>query len=169
MRNDNSASAPVCVLGPAAKDSLFGVACSRGIVKLNELWCNVIGIAGPQLAPQSEVSGVANGGHDNLIYAPLNSVLYREDSQSWMKDEVDGLYLHLASTDTSATDAEVVRGIFTECCASQRGDFSVIIPAELLAQQKRNRGLFNTVMVAIASISLLVGGIGIMKHHAGGR
>jgi putative ABC transport system permease protein len=43
------------------------------------------------------------------------------------------------------------------------GDFSVIVPAELLAEQKRTEQLFNTVMVAIASISLLVGGIGIMN------
>src|SRR5437879_2658837 len=49
--NDNSASAPVCVLGAAAKDSLFGAAPAVGeYVKLNELWCHVIGIAGPQLA-----------------------------------------------------------------------------------------------------------------------
>ncbi len=162
--NDNSASAPVCVLGAAAKDSLFGAAPAVGeYVKLNELWCHVIGIAGPQLAPQSEVSGVRTEDMNNLIYAPLNSVLYRlEDSQSWMKDEVDGLYLHLASTDTSATDAEVVRGILN-AAHHNAGDFSVIIPAELLAQQKRTEELFNTVMVAIASISLLVGGIGIMN------
>jgi putative ABC transport system permease protein len=100
---------------------------------------------------------------NNLVYAPLNSVLYRlEDSQSWMKDEVDGLYLHLASTDTSITDAEVVRGILNSS-HHDAGDFSVIVPAELLAQQKRTEQLFNTVMVAIASISLLVGGIGIMN------
>jgi len=162
--NDNAASAPVCVLGAAAKDSLFGAAQAVGeYVKLNELWCHVIGIAGPQLAPQSDVSGVRTEDTNNLIYAPLNSVLYRlEDSQSWLKDEVDGLYLHLASTDTSATDAEVVRGILN-ASHHNAGDFSVIVPAELLAQQKRTEQLFNTVMVAIASISLLVGGIGIMN------
>jgi putative ABC transport system permease protein len=162
--NDNVASAPVCVLGAAAKDSLFGAAQAVGeYVKLNELWCHVIGIAGPQLAPQSDVSGVRTEDTNNLIYAPLNSVLYRlEDSQSELKDEVDGLYLHLASTDTSATDAEVVRGILN-ASHHNAGDFSVIVPAELLAQQKRTEQLFNTVMVAIASISLLVGGIGIMN------
>jgi putative ABC transport system permease protein len=42
-------------------------------------------------------------------------------------------------------------------------DFSIVVPAELLAEQKRTEHLFNTVMVAIASISLLVGGIGIMN------
>jgi len=162
--NDNAESAPVCVLGAGAKDSLFGAAPAVGeYIKLNELWCHVIGVAGPQLAPQSDVSGVKTEDTNNLIYAPLNSVLYRlEDSQSWRKDEVDGLYLHLASTDTSATDAEVVRGILN-AAHHNAGDFSVIVPAELLAQQRRTEQLFNTVMVAIASISLLVGGIGIMN------
>jgi putative ABC transport system permease protein len=162
--SDNAASAPVCVLGAAAKDSLFGASQAVGeYIKLNEMWCHVIGIAGPQLAPESDVAGVRTEDMNNLVYAPLNSVLYRlEDSQSWLKDEIDGLYLHLASTDTSVTDAEVVRGILNSS-HHDAGDFSVIVPAELLAQQKRTEQLFNTVMVAIASISLLVGGIGIMN------
>jgi putative ABC transport system permease protein len=162
--SDNSTSAPVCVLGAAAKDSLFGASQAVGeYIKLNVLWCHVIGIVAPQLAPESDASGVRTEDMNNLVYAPLNSVLYRlEDSQSWMKDEVDGLYLHLASADTSATDAEVVRGILNSS-HHDASDFSVIVPAELLAQQKRTEQLFNTVMVAIASISLLVGGIGIMN------
>ncbi|HEY2548142.1 MAG TPA: ABC transporter permease [Candidatus Acidoferrum sp.] len=162
--SDNAASAPVCVLGAAAKDSLFGASQAIGeYIKLNEMWCHVIGIAGPQLAPESDVSGVRTEDMNNMVYAPLNSVLYRlEDSQSWLKDEIDGMYLHLASVDTSVTDAEVVRGILN-ASHHDAGDFSVIVPAELLAQQKRTEQLFNTVMVAIASISLLVGGIGIMN------
>src|SRR5467141_5127682 len=56
---ENAAAAPVCVLGAAAKDSLFGAASAIGeYIKLNEQWCHVIGIVAPQLAPQSEVSGV---------------------------------------------------------------------------------------------------------------
>ena len=162
--SDNAASAPVCDLGAAAKDSLFGAGPAVGeYVKLNELWCHVIGIVAPQLAPESDVSGIRTEDMNNLVYAPLNSVLYRlEDSQSWLKDEIDGMYLHLVSADTSVTDAEVVRGILNSS-HHDAGDFSVIVPAELLAQQKRTEQLFNTVMVAIASISLLVGGIGIMN------
>jgi putative ABC transport system permease protein len=162
--SDNAAAAPVCVLGAAAKDSLFGASQAVGeYIKLNEMWCHVIGIAGPQLAPESDVSGVRTEDMNNLVYAPLNSVLYRlEDSQSWLKDEIDGMYLHLVSTDTSVSNAEVVRGILNSS-HHDAGDFSVIVPAELLAQQKRTEQLFNTVMVAIASISLLVGGIGIMN------
>jgi len=162
--SDNAASAPVCVLGAAAKDSLFGAGKAVGeYIKLNDIWCHVIGIAAPQLAPESDVSGIRTEDLNNLVYAPLNSVLYRlEDSQSWLKDEIDGMYLHLGSTDTSVTDAEIVRGILNSS-HHDAGDFSVIVPAELLAQQKRTEQLFNTVMVAIASISLLVGGIGIMN------
>jgi putative ABC transport system permease protein len=162
--SDNAAAAPVCVLGAAAKDSLFGASQAVGeYIKLNVLWCHVVGIVAPQLAPESDASGVRTEDMNNLVYAPLNSVLYRlEDSQSWLKDEIDGLYLHLASAETSATDAEVVRGILNSS-HHEAGDFSVIVPAELLAQQKRTEQLFNTVMVAIASISLLVGGIGIMN------
>jgi putative ABC transport system permease protein len=42
-------------------------------------------------------------------------------------------------------------------------DFTVTIPAALLAQQKQAQTIFTYVMVAIAAISLLVGGIGIMN------
>ena len=104
--SENEAAAPVCVLGAAAKDSLFGAAAAIGeYIKINEQWCHVIGVVAPQLAPQTEVSGVRTEDMNNLVYAPLNTVLYRlEDSQSFLKDEIDGLYLHLASPETSTTD-----------------------------------------------------------------
>src|SRR5437762_6405097 len=106
--SDNAAAAPVCVLGAAAKDSLFGAAEAVGeYVKLNDQWCHVIGIVAPQMAPQTEVSGVRTEDMNNLVFAPLNAVLYRlEVSQSFLKDLIDGLYLHLASPDTSSTRSE---------------------------------------------------------------
>ncbi len=42
-------------------------------------------------------------------------------------------------------------------------DFEIMIPAELLRQSQQTQRIFNIVMGAIASISLLVGGIGIMN------
>lgn len=162
--SENAASSPVCVLGLAAKEGLFGAAPAIGeYVKLNEQWFHVIGVVGPRLASHSDVAGIPTQDTNNLVYAPLNSVLYRlEDSQSGMKDEVDGLYLHLSSADDSGSTAKVVRSILNSS-HNNAGDFNVIVPAELLAQQRRTEQLFNTVMVAIASISLLVGGIGIMN------
>jgi putative ABC transport system permease protein len=42
-------------------------------------------------------------------------------------------------------------------------DYEIMIPAELLQQSRQTQRIFNIVMGAIASISLLVGGIGIMN------
>jgi putative ABC transport system permease protein len=42
-------------------------------------------------------------------------------------------------------------------------DFEVIIPELLLKQEQRTKDIFNIVLGAIASISLIVGGIGIMN------
>jgi putative ABC transport system permease protein len=162
--SEEESGAPVCVLGAAAKDSLFGTSPAIGeYVKLNEQWFHVVGVVAPQLASQGDTGGAQNEDLNNVIYAPLNSVRLRmEDSQTGYKDEIDALYLRLTSTDTSTTNAEIVRSILNSS-HHNAGDFSVVVPAELLAQQKRTEQLFNTVMVAIASISLLVGGIGIMN------
>jgi putative ABC transport system permease protein len=161
---EEESGAPVCVLGAAAKDSLFGTSAAVGeYVKLNEQWFHIVGVVAPQLAVQGDTGGAQNEDLNNVIYAPLNSVRLRmEDSQSGYKDEIDAMYLRLASEDTSATNAEIVRSILNSS-HHNAGDFSVVVPAELLAQQRRTEELFNTVMVAIASISLLVGGIGIMN------
>ncbi len=161
---ENAAAAPVCVLGSAAKFNLFGSADAIGqYIKVNDQWFHVIGVVAPELAAQTDVAGVPNQDLNNLIYAPVNAVVLRlEDSMSDLKDEIDGMYLHLAPAADSASVAEVVRGVLNTT-HHNAGDFTVIVPAELLAEQQRTERLFNTVMVAIASISLLVGGIGIMN------
>ncbi len=157
-------AAPVCVLGQAARQTLFGPDDPIGqYVKINEQWLRVIGLAAPLLSAQTPVEGVPSQDLNNLIYTPLYTAMYRlEDSRSGMKDEIDGIYLQLGSPDDTLDTADVVRGILN---ASHReaGDFSVVAPAQLLAEQRRTQRIFDMVMVAIASISLLVGGIGIMN------
>jgi putative ABC transport system permease protein len=100
---------------------------------------------------------------NNNIYIPLRAALLRmEDSYSEVRDEIDGIYLDLRDSTDISEAAQILRAILD---SSHHGadDFSIVVPAELLAQQKRTEQLFNGVMVAIASISLLVGGIGIMN------
>ncbi len=163
--SENDRAAPVAVLGQGAKLSLFGQTEAVGqYIKINEAWFHVIGVAGPQLSAQSTSdSGVPTQDLNNLIYVPLYAAMFRlEDSRSNMKDEIDGIYLQLSSALDTLPTADVVRSLLN---ISHRGasDFSVIAPAELLAQQQRTQHIFDLVMVAIASISLLVGGIGIMN------
>ncbi len=163
-QGDDDRGAPVCVLGAAAKWSLFGSANPLGqYVKVNEQWFRVIGVVSPLLSAQGDSSGSAGADVNNNIYIPLQSAFLRlEDSYSDVRDEIDGIYLNLADGANIPEAAQVVRAILD---SSHHGadDFSIVVPAELLAEQKRTEQLFNTVMVAIASISLLVGGIGIMN------
>jgi putative ABC transport system permease protein len=162
--DEEDRAAPVCVLGQSAKTNLFGPQEAVGqYVKVNEQWLHVVGVAGPQLTAQTQVAGVSATDLNNLIYIPISASVFRlEDSMSWVKDEVDGIYLQLESANDSLNTAEVVRGLLN-VAHKNAGDFRVVVPAELLAEQKRTQRIFDVVMVAIASISLLVGGIGIMN------
>ena len=161
---ENSRAAPVAVLGQGAKASLFGQTEAVGrYVKINEAWFHVIGVSGPQLSAQSSEESLPSQDMNNLIYVPLYAAMFRlEDSRSDMKDEIDGIYLQLTSSLDTISTADVVRSLLN-ISHRDAGDFSVIAPAELLAQQQRTQHIFDLVMVAIASISLLVGGIGIMN------
>jgi putative ABC transport system permease protein len=161
---ENEAGAPVAVLGEAVAASLFGVEDPVGrYVKVNDQWFQVIGIAGSQLTVQSDVAGLPAQDRNNLIYVPLNAALFRlEDNQSQYKDEIDGIYLQLESSANIPAGAAMLRGLLN-ASHGEAGDFVIISPAELLAQQRRTQRIFEMVMVAIASISLLVGGIGIMN------
>ncbi|HEX9760257.1 MAG TPA: ABC transporter permease [Candidatus Acidoferrales bacterium] len=163
-QDENERAAPVCLLGMGARSNLFGTETAVGQhVKVNEAWFRVIGVVGPQLTVQADVAGVPAQDVNNLIYIPLTSAMFRlEDNRSRMKDEIDGIYMQLETTTDSIQTADVVRGLLN---VSHRnaGDFSVVVPAELLAEQRRTQRIFDMVMVAIASISLLVGGIGIMN------
>jgi putative ABC transport system permease protein len=157
-------AAPVCVLGEAARWRLFGDTDPIGkFVKVNEQWFDVIGVVGPQAVAQGEVGGIPAQDRNNLIYVPTSAAILRlEDNYSALRDEIDGVFIRLASETDITSAAAIVRGVLEN---SHRGasDYSLIVPAELLAEQQRTKRIFDIVMVALASISLLVGGIGIMN------
>jgi putative ABC transport system permease protein len=161
---DETAGSPVCVLGTAARWNMFGASDPIGqFVKLNDQWFRVIGVASPQLSGDSGTSSAPTQDANNVIYVPLSAAVLRlEDSYSGVRDEIDGVYLNLRDGADMSASAQVVRAILD---SSHHGanDFSVVVPAELLAQQQKTEQLFSIVMVAIASISLFVGGIGIMN------
>ena len=161
---ETAAAAPVAVLGEAASATLFGADDPIGqYVKVNEQWFRVIGVAGPQLTVQSDVAGLPAQDRNNLIYVPLYSSIFRlEDGQSSQKDEIDGVYLQMQQGSDVPAAASLLRGIL-DVAHHNAGDYTIVSPAELLAEQRRTQRIFEMVMVAIASISLLVGGIGIMN------
>jgi len=163
-QGDDDASATVCVLGETAKVNLLGYAPAVGkFVKVNETWLEVVGVLAEQLMAGASSSGGTMQDINNLIYIPLNTFQYRFwDTSASQKDDLDGIEMRLRENADSVEVAKVVTAVLNQTHHEVQ-DYSVTIPAALLAQQKRTQTIFTYVMVAIAAISLLVGGIGIMN------
>jgi putative ABC transport system permease protein len=163
--DDEAAQASaVCVLGDGARVRLFGDESPLDrYVKVNEQWFQVIGVTAPQAVAQGDVGGVPAQDRNNLIYVPTAAAIMRlEDNYTQFRDEIDGLFVRLPTGADISSAAAIIRRILD---GNHRGasDYALIVPAELLAEQQRTKRIFDIVMVALASISLLVGGIGIMN------
>jgi putative ABC transport system permease protein len=162
---DNAASVTVCVLGEGAKVNLLGYGPAIGkFVKVNDAWLEVVGVLNEQLMAGSQNSGGGMQDINNIIYIPINTLQYRFWDQSFanLKDDLDGIELRLRADADSIEVSKVVTAVLNSTHHNMQ-DFTVTIPAALLAQQQRTQTIFTYVMVAIAAISLLVGGIGIMN------
>ena len=161
---DEIASAPVCVLGDTAKVSILGYGPAAGkFVKINQNWLEVIGVLKEQLVAGAQNAGGSMLDLNNIVFVPRSTFQYRFwDPNSFMRDDLDGIEIRLKADIDSIEVAKIVTSVLN---STHHGveDFTVTIPAALLAQQKRTQTIFTYVMVAIAAISLLVGGIGIMN------
>lgn len=161
---DNETSAPVCVLGEAAKVNLLGYEPAVGkFVKVNDTWLQVVGVLGQQASADADSDSGEVTNRNNMIISPLNTVMRRfEDNNSYLKDEIDGIYMRVAPGTDSIETASIVRAIL-DSTHKDAGDYNTIVPAGLLEQRRRTSLIFSVVMLCIAGISLLVGGIGIMN------
>jgi putative ABC transport system permease protein len=91
------------------------------------------------------------GGDDDDQNAPLENY-----------HQIDRLVIQVENTETLASTAEVLSR-YLKRRHSDVIDYEITIPELLLKQQQRTKNIFNFVLGAIAGISLLVGGIGIMN------
>ena len=76
--------------------------------------------------------------------------------------QLDRLVVQVAETNTISPAAEVISRLLKRRHYDVV-DYEIQIPELLLKQQQRTKSIFNFVLGAIAGISLLVGGIGIMN------
>ena len=162
LESDDQASAAVCMLGQLAKINLLGYDPAVGKkVKVNDTWLEVVGVLGEQVGDGG--TGVKIQDRNNAIFIPLSTFQYRFwDTTRFLKDELDGVDIRLKEGVDSVQTAKVLGAILASTHRNTE-DYSVTIPAALLEQQKRTQAIFTYVMVAIAAISLIVGGIGIMN------
>jgi len=160
----NDEGKAVCVLGEAAKINLLGYSDAVGeYVKVNDTWLKVVGVLSERGRSGDRNVGSQMQDLNNRIYVPFNTFQYRFwDRSSFMKDELDGIDIRLTAEADSVETAKIVTAVLNSTHKSTQ-DFGVTIPAALLAQQRKTQSIFTYVMVAIAAMSLLVGGIGIMN------
>ena len=183
IERDLTDIANYCVLGSAAKQKLFSFKKALGEhVKLGDQWFTVIGVAEPknQLA---KMSGSSVKDVNLNVYVPVTTaeLKFGRDkdrvrtaryvfngnelsggNKNKAAPQIDQITVKLAA-DADAAEAAAILTRLISRRHNKANDFEVTVPEELLRQSQATQRIFNIVMIAIASISLLVGGIGIMN------
>ncbi|HET6557086.1 MAG TPA: ABC transporter permease [Prolixibacteraceae bacterium] len=186
------AGQPVCIIGDNIKTVFFNQENPVGkSIKCGQIWLKIIGVVERRdfTASASDEMGISSS--DNKIFVPAQTILMRFKNRALIRaDEVeqsnarrrmvivnqndksqaedknpnqlDKIILQVKETEQLGATANIVKRMLLRR-HSGLYDFEVTIPELLLKQQQRTKKIFNIVLGAIAGISLIVGGIGIMN------
>jgi putative ABC transport system permease protein len=148
----------VCILGQTVVDNLFGAGADPvGLsIRIQKLPFLVIGV----LKDKGE-SGMGQD-QDDLILAPYTTVQRRLAAI----DYINGIYASAITEDKSAraiTEMTEILRRTHRLKESAENDFRVMSQSELIATVSSITDILTILLGAIAGISLLVGGIGIMN------
>jgi putative ABC transport system permease protein len=159
---DERDHAQVCVIGAGVRRDLFGADPALGKdLKVNDVWCEVIGVLAAEATPVSQVEGVAVSSTDHEIYLPFTTALRKLDHDP-MKAPLSEIVVRLDEKAPAGETGAVIGTLLDRLHGGVR-DYDIVVPEALLEHSKQTQQLFNLVMGLIAGISLLVGGIGIMN------
>ncbi|MBA3541114.1 MAG: ABC transporter permease [Deltaproteobacteria bacterium] len=159
---DETHHAQVCVIGAGVRRDLFGAGPALGRdLKINDLWCEVIGVLEPEASAVAAVQGIAVSSTEHEIYLPFTTALRKLDRDP-MKAPLGEIVVRL-DPDAPAGETGAVVGTLLDRLHGGARDFEIVVPEALLRHSRETQRLFNLVMGLIAGISLLVGGIGIMN------
>ncbi len=150
--------AKVCILGQTVVENLFGIdADPVGLsIRVKNLPFEIIGV----LKDKGE-SGMGQD-QDDMILAPYTTVQRRLAAI----DYINGIYCSAMSEEKSAAAIEEVEEILRrthKLKETDENDFRVMSQSELLETVSSVTNIMKLLLGAIAGISLLVGGIGIMN------
>lgn len=155
---DVSNISKVAVLGPTVRDDLFGENATNVVgqkIRINGSEYSVIGITVTKGG-----SGFSNS--DDIIYIPYTTMMRYISGNKYLS-EID------VKATTSDSSTQVQEDITTllmsrhKITDSTKVDFNIMNQADILATASSVTGTFTTLLAAVAAISLLVGGIGIMN------
>lgn len=186
--SDNIQFRQVCVLGAKAKRQLFAFENPVGqIIKIGDLDFTVIGVMQDKYIGRGKVEGFELKNFNEDIYIPYNTAAKKfdrveaqkhsslggrgmrfmvmgsaEGEQKYNTPEIDQLTISVNELDYVAAVSKLISKILERRHGGIE-DYEIVVPESLLRQSQQTQQIFNIVMGAIAGLSLLVGGIGIMN------
>lgn len=170
---------PVCIIGGDVEKKYFSGENPIGkYIKCGKQWLHIIGVIEHQsgLGKNAERLALRNINQD--IFIPLSTYLMRIQNRALINSrkiqqarrtesdgnyhQLDKLVVHVSNSAMIAPSVDVLTRMLQRRHAGVK-DFEIIVPEQLLRQEQKTKQLFNLVLAIIASISLIVGGIGIMN------
>ena len=172
----------VCVIGSGIKEQLFRFENPIGKkIKIGDLWFEIIGVAASKNVSTTGSQGITLRDFNEDIYIPFSTMMYKigitETSNNQQnfnpfqnngnaevidRNSVSQFTVKVKKPDELREAANLISRILQRRHYGVR-DYEIILPEQLLQQKQKTQRIFNIVMGAIAGISLLVGGIGIMN------
>jgi putative ABC transport system permease protein len=116
------------------------------------------GLINTKLVSQATSVNIFGGGMHRVVISSSDASSDVETNYN----QLDRIVVQVAETEHLAPTTEILSRMLTRRHSGVK-DFEIIVPELLLKQQQRTKDVFNIVLGAIASISLIVGGIGIMN------
>jgi len=183
---------PVCVIGANIKNKFFSKENPIGkYIKFDKVWLKVVGVLEKNDVSLTRFENIGVNVMNDNIYVPVQTMLLRFQNRALVGSRIKGssgivIMGHMAASFSSTNDSESnfnqLDRIIVQVNESNElspstdlmarlllrrhqevKDFEITVPELLLKQEQRTKDIFNIVLGAIASISLLVGGIGIMN------
>ena len=149
----------VAVMGASVASALFpfGPAVGERIL-LGGDWFQVVGVLQGRSSARGRTTAIRSRDVNRAVFVPLPVLDRGPDPRP---DGVDEIVIRVDDPREVTAAAEAAKSLVER--GSGGAPFDVVVPREILRARERTQRIFNVVTGAIAAISLLVGGIGIMN------
>ena len=148
---------PVCVLGQTVVDNLFNGQNPIGLtIRVLSLPCQVVGVLRPK------GSSVTGQDQDDFILMPYTTVQKRLTGTFWLDD----IFCSAATPETMQEAVKQITALLRErhhMNAGEDDDFNIRRPEDVIQAQLASQRIMSILLASVASLSLIVGGIGIMN------
>jgi putative ABC transport system permease protein len=155
--DDVERAADVCDIGATVREQLFGVEDPIGkVIRVKNLPCKVIGVL--------HAKGLSMSGQDqdDNIILPYTTAQKKIKGNAWL-DDILCSAVSQSSVKLAGQEAAAILRDRHHLRPEEADDFNVRNPEDIIQAQMESSKTLTVLLITIASISLIVGGIGIMN------